>query len=124
MSGQSSRPATQVRAGSSLRVVASFLLIVLCVLAPTACAGGSEDSGGRQLLAFVSDADAYGGWEIFTANADGPQRLTHGQGAAASPVWSPDGRKIAFVGTWKRVTASTARARSTSWTPMAETAAT
>jgi Tol biopolymer transport system component len=49
------------------------------------------------MLAFVSDRD--GNPEIYTSNADGTglRRLTNNAVADLSPVWSPDGNKIAFT---------------------------
>jgi hypothetical protein len=47
-------------------------------------------------IAFVSDRD--GNTEIYVMNADGTgqTRLTKDPGSDWSPVWSPDGTKIAF----------------------------
>jgi Tol biopolymer transport system component len=48
-------------------------------------------------MAFVSDRDGNG--EIYVMNADGSaqRRLTRNPASDGPPVWSPDGRKIAFV---------------------------
>ncbi|GAH70395.1 unnamed protein product, partial [marine sediment metagenome] len=48
-------------------------------------------------IAFVSDRD--GNWEIYVMNADGSEqtRLTNDPALDGCPIWSPDGKKIAFV---------------------------
>ena len=50
-------------------------------------------------IVFVSTRDGNG--EIYTMNADGTNltRLTNNSAGDGSPVWSPDGTKIAFVST-------------------------
>jgi Tol biopolymer transport system component len=56
-------------------------------------------SATENLIAFTSDRD--GNSEIYVMNADGTEqrRLTESEGNDHSPVWSPDGRRIAFVST-------------------------
>jgi Tol biopolymer transport system component len=48
-------------------------------------------------IAFVSNRE--GTWDIYVMNADGtnPRRLTNSPEVEQSPLWSPDGTKIAFV---------------------------
>jgi TolB protein len=48
-------------------------------------------------IAFVSNRE--GTWDIYVMNADGtnPRRLTNSPEIEQSPLWSPDGTKIAFV---------------------------
>ena len=71
-------------------------------------------------IAFVSDRDAdRSGYpsdsEIYSMNADGSDltRLTHNDLTNRSPVWSPDGRRIAF-------SASRGHAHSSIWTMNAD----
>lgn len=51
----------------------------------------------RNQLAFISVCD--GNAEVYTINADGTglRRLTHSPLGDSSPLWAPDGSKIAFV---------------------------
>ncbi|MDP6214321.1 MAG: hypothetical protein QGI41_05215, partial [Acidimicrobiales bacterium] len=66
-------------------------VLLACVLL-AGCGGGSEDSK----IAFHSDRD--GDDEIFVMNADGTgvTQLTDNDGRDGFPVWSPNGKQIAF----------------------------
>ena len=50
-------------------------------------------------IAFLSDAGAPGKTQIWVASVAGgaPKRLTNVKGQLAHPIWSPDGRSIAFL---------------------------
>ena len=93
-------PSTRLRRGpTGIRpfLVASSTLLALWAFVPTACAGESEDTSNAlsgMPLAFESLAST---WEIVIADGEGNVRwLTSGPGLDSSPVWSPDGRTIAF----------------------------
>jgi TolB protein len=65
---------------------------------PTSIAGaGYAASPDGSRLAYTGPGDD-GTNQIFVANLDGTgiEQVTHGFGAAYSPVWSPDGSKIAY----------------------------
>jgi TolB protein len=80
-------------------------------------------------LAFVSQRD--GNLEIYVMNADGTaqRRLTRNTVRDRSPVWSPDGRRIAFESNWqvwvmnadgsaqRRLTRNGARNFAPAWSP-------
>ncbi len=63
---------------------------------PTASPEDEEDVAPSRIV-FYSDRD--GSAEIYTMNADGsdPRRLTSNRFSDTSPVWSPDGSRIAFI---------------------------
>jgi formylglycine-generating enzyme required for sulfatase activity len=49
-------------------------------------------------IAFITNRDGDGNWEIYVMNSDGSnqRRLTYADGLDGIPTWSPDGTQIAF----------------------------
>jgi Tol biopolymer transport system component len=87
---------TGLRTGS-VSVLASLSAILL-VTAPAAGRGTTARSAQASTkIAFQSNRD--GDFEIYVMNADGSgqRRLTQNPAKDVSPVWSPDGRRIAFA---------------------------
>ena len=70
------------------------LLIVCLATLGLAIAGWGQADG---KIVFISDREGYG--DVWIMNADGsdPVNLTQGR-HCASPAWSPDGTKIAYIG--------------------------
>ncbi len=50
----------------------------------------------RNWIAYTSDHDPAGGWEIYVTRSDGsqPQRVTYNTGTDINPAWGPDGRIV------------------------------
>jgi len=68
-------------------------------IAPSSANFGKNVTGSNQRILFSSDRD--GNREIYSINPDGTDetRLTNDPGSDREAVWSPDGKRIAFVGT-------------------------
>jgi Tol biopolymer transport system component len=76
-----------------------LLLVGLVVLGGLVSAAGAAGSAPRNgLIAFGSNRTAVRNKEIYVMNADGSdeRRLSDQPGHDSGPVWSPDGRRIAF----------------------------
>ena len=56
-------------------------------------------SGGGQRIIFTSNIDDATNFEVYSMNPDGTgiTRLTNNSAFDASPVWSPDGKRVAFA---------------------------
>ncbi len=78
----------------ALAISGAAALMAALVLPPTAHATYAAQNG---LIAFMADTGS--GYQIYTVRADGRdlQQITHVDGEALNPDWSPDGRKIAFA---------------------------
>lgn len=74
-------------------VLGTALLGLLTVVSPAAAR--DDERAGR--LTFMRQ-DASGFWQVWVANADlsSERQLTHERANSGWPVWSPDGRHIAF----------------------------
>src|SRR6266566_4927351 len=76
---------------------AAILTILMLTLA-LAPAASATYQGRNGLIAFQANIGDNGP-QIFTVRSNGHQlrQITHVDGAAAQPDWSPDGRRIAFT---------------------------
>ena len=82
---------------SRFRLLSSMVamaVLTTLVLAPTAHATFPARNG---LIAFM--ADTGGGYQLYTVRPNGRdlRQITHVDGDAIKPDWSPDGRRIAFA---------------------------
>lgn len=72
-------------------------LLVSCLLAAPGAAG--QPVGGAQRLAFVSDRDGAQDLHVLDVTRLTTTRLTSGHSQIDTPVWAPDGRRLAFAST-------------------------
>jgi len=79
---------------ASILAIAVLTILATLTFAPVT---GATVPGRNGLIAFHAEVDD--GVQIFTVRSNGHQlrQLTHVDGAAALPEWSPDGRRIAFT---------------------------
>jgi Tol biopolymer transport system component len=86
-----------IRTASGAEVLATLVLTTLLTMA-LAPGVGATYPGRNGLIAFHADVGDNGP-QIFTLRSNGHQlsQITHVDGVAAKPDWSPDGRQIAFT---------------------------
>jgi Tol biopolymer transport system component len=79
---------------ASILTIAALTILATLTFAPVT---GATVPGRNGLIAFHADVDE--GVQIFTVRSNGHQlrQITHVDGAAALPEWSPDGRRIAIT---------------------------
>ena len=81
------------------RIAAPLILLTSLALSLTTLATSAHATtpGRNERLAFMRP-DASGFWQVWVSNADlsGAKQLTHEAANSGWPVWSPDGKKIAF----------------------------
>ena len=70
----------------------SLLIVCLAMLGLAATGWGQADGK----ITFVSDREGYDDVWIMNADRSDPVNLTQGRDCA-SPAWSPDGMKIAYI---------------------------
>ena len=78
-----------------------FMLIAMSAvvtLSLSLASPANATTPGRNGRITFMEPDAAGFWQVWVANADlsGQRQLTHGAANSGWPVWSPDGKKIAF----------------------------
>ena len=84
---------TRNRHRCSILAIATLMTLATLALAPGV---GATSPGRNGLIAFQAETDH--GLQIFTVRPNGKQlrQITHVDGDASGPDWSPDGRRIAF----------------------------
>lgn len=72
-------------------------LVTICVALLVAPLAGATSPGRDGRIAYMRK-DAAGHWQVWVANQDlaGATRLTRGSADSGWPVWSPDGKRLAF----------------------------
>ena len=82
-----------------MKPTALILVLVTAAVSAATLAGSSQaTSPGRNGRIAYMVKDGRGNWQIWVANADlsGPKKLTRGRYDSGWPVWSPNGRRLAF----------------------------
>jgi TolB protein len=79
-----------------VRLAAVALIAIVMALVPSAPATATVPGDNGRLTFMRQDSGGF--WQVWVAHADltHPRQLTHGTANSGWPVWSPNGRKIAF----------------------------